>query len=333
MRAPKTFALLALVVLTTLPIAGQQAPTYEAFYAFGDSLVDNGNDYLVTQVLLQNPPVPPSTSPHRAYYNGRFSNGPVAFEYLWQILSGKAPGTKGSLQPFLSVQLLAKKEAIDFAFGGSGTSPIDTTPGGFTVPGLRGQVDLFRTLSILRKPSPKALYAIFAGPGDYFKTTPLTPDQSVGNIVTSIRALYSVGARTVIVLNMPDLGSVPMFAGTPQSAPLSALSAAHNAALATALASLQASLPSLRLIPIDINAVMQQLPPTMNPALPAVDALVPVPPPGPPTSLCLFINPATCPNVPTFDVGLQYLFWDAQHPTTEVHRLLAQYLFQQLTQS
>jgi len=131
-------------------------------------------------------------------------------------------------------------------------------------------------------------------------------------------------------LNLPDLGSIPMFAGTPQSAPLSQLSAAHNALLAVQLADLQASLPDLRLVPIDLNAVLPLLPPSINATLPALDALLPAQPGQLPASLCVFVNPAACQDVPTFDVGLQFLFWDAEHPTTAVHQQLAAYIASQL---
>jgi phospholipase/lecithinase/hemolysin len=303
---------------------------FTAFYAFGDSLVDNGNDFILTQRVGLQPAIPPSTSPHRAYFDGRFSNGPVAFEYLWQLLSGATPGTADGLMPLLQDPIIQRHRAIDFAFGGTGTGQIDPTPGGFFAPGLRGQVDLYRALLGRRRAPADAVFAIFAGAGDYLRTTPLAPAQSVANIVASVQMLYAVGARTVIVLNLPDLGTIPMFAGQPQSAPLSQLTAAHNAALAAALSDLQTSLPDLRLVAIDVNAVLEQVPPTINTTLPALDALVPAAPGQPPTSMCLFLAPATCPDVPTFDVGDQFLFWDAEHPTTAVHQLLAQYIAGQL---
>ena len=86
----------------------------------------------------------------------------------------------------------------------------------------------------------------------------------------------------------------------------------------------------MEIVPIDVNDVLQQVPPGTNPALPALDALVPAPTGQPPTSLCLFLAPNTCPDVPTFDVDLQFLFWDAEHPTTAVHRLLAEYIYTRL---
>jgi hypothetical protein len=143
MRAAKylcpLFAFFAALCVAAPPISAQQASQvapYNAFYTFGDSLADNGNDFIVTQALGFNPAVPPSTSPHRAYFNGRFSNGPVAFEYLWQRLTGRAPGSKDGLVPVLNFPFTARSKAINFAFGGSGTGFFDGTPGGFSIPGL-----------------------------------------------------------------------------------------------------------------------------------------------------------------------------------------------------
>jgi phospholipase/lecithinase/hemolysin len=341
MRAVRCFSclclLFALTCLAAPPIAAQQAQQvspYDAFYAFGDSLVDNGNDFIVTQAFGFNPAIPPSISPHKAYYQRRFSNGPVAFEYLWQLLSGNAPGSRDGLTPLLQFPLVARSKAINFAFGGSGTGVFDPTPGGFSIPGLKGQVELFRATVARRARSARALYAVLAGAGDYLRPVPLTPAESVGNITDAVRRLYDLGARDVIVLNLPDLGLIPMVADTPErSALLSQLSQVHNATLALSLDALQASLPDLNLIAIDVNAVLKQVPPTVNVTLPAMDALLPAAPGEPPASTCLFINPATCRDVPTFDVDLQYLFWDGEHPTTAVHRLLAEYVYSTLAQS
>ena len=329
MKPLKWLCVFAIVVcVLPLGVGARNAP-YTAFYAFGDSLADNGNTYILTQLLGIQPAIPPSISPHRSYDDRRFSNGPVAFEYLWAMLSDNAPGSAGGLTPFLEGPFVLRQRAINFAFGGSGTGMLDRTPGGFSAPGLRAQVELYRATLGRRQAPARALYAIFAGAGDYLRPTPLNPTQSVANIIASVQTLYNLGARNVIVLNLPNLGTIPMFAGTPQSALLTQLSQTHNDLLAAQLAALQANLPNLVLVPIDVNAVLPLLPPTINPTLPALDALLP--PVGQvPASLCVFMNPATCQDAPTFDVGLQFLFWDAEHPTTGVHQQLAAYIASQL---
>jgi phospholipase/lecithinase/hemolysin len=196
---------------------------------------------------------------------------------------------------------------------------------------LKGQVVLFAA-ALRGKPSNRSLFLIVAGAGDYLRPTPLDPTEVVANIGSAIERLHQLGARDVMVLNLPDLGQVPLFAGTPQAGLLTTLTLAHNAALATKVGELTARLPRIKLMLVDLNAVLQQLPAAVDRTIPAMDTLLPPGPGGVPASACLFVNPADCRDVPTFDVGLQHLYWDAEHPTTAVHRLLAEHLFDVLSQ-
>ena len=310
-----------------------QVRTYDSFYAFGDSLADTGNVLITSQRLGIDPAPPPSATPHRTYYRGRFSNGPVAFEYLWQLVSGKAPESPGGLKPFLAAPVLGPTSAVNFAFGGTGTRYISQTPGGLYAPGLKGQVELFRAAQSRRSPSTRALYAIVTGANDYRAdqfNQPMSPPDVVENIVNAVETLHRLGARDVMVLNMPDLGLLPG-AGGPGS-PESQLSALHNLLLANALATLSAQRPSLRLVHVDINQAFALLPAGMDRSTPALDVMFPPAnlPPGFRMSLCLFIGPATCADVPTFETNSAFLFWDVVHPTTDAHRVLGQFLYDEL---
>jgi phospholipase/lecithinase/hemolysin len=334
-RLPRLALLLsvfATLLVSASHTAAGQVREYEAFYAFGDSLADTGDVLIATTQRGFTPTIPPSVSPNRAYYNGRFSNGPVVFEYLWDLLSGRGDESSIGLTPSLALPGVPQQGGVSFAFGGSGTSDVDVTPGGFPVPGLKGQVEMFRAGLGGNTASSRALYAILTGGNDYLRQVPLDPAQSVSNIVDAVRALYDLGARDVMVLNLPDLGSIPLVAGTPQSALLSALTLQHNQILATRLQELEASLPGLRMIGVDVNTVLNRLPRAIDTTVPAMDALLPAQPGEPPASRCLFIDPATCRDVPTFDVGWRYFYWDAEHPTTAVHALLARHLFTTVVQ-
>ena len=139
MTPHRSFKFVALIVLCLLPsIAAAQVPQFDSLYVFGDSLADNGNILTQTKVMRMNPPVPPSVTPHRTYFNGRFSNGYIAYEYLWQRLSGQRPGSPNGLKPILDAPVMPKTGATNFAFGGTGTPYLDQTPGGFYAPGLGG---------------------------------------------------------------------------------------------------------------------------------------------------------------------------------------------------
>ena len=301
------------------PVISQaQAPQTEVFVGFGDSLSDTGNLWLLTKAVGQDPAIPPSVSPHRTYFAGRFSNGPVAFEYLWNHI---ASGTGGDVKPFLATLRIPQKGAVSFAFGAAGTGYLESTGGSLFIPGLNGQVEMFAAALKGRKPPRGALYAIFSGANDYLRgpAEALPPSVVVGNIVQAIQRLYALGARDVMVLNLPDLGITPLVPAE-LKAQLTQLTIAHNYLLAQALGSLGASLPDLRLIAVDVFTFAQTLASSANltPALPY------------PVSFCLFANPASCPDVPTFAVDPSYFFWDAEHPTTATHAALGAFLYSKL---
>lgn len=325
-----------LLVVAILPerIAAQPKHfSFESFFVFGDSLADIGNTFIGSAAVGQ--PLPTGT-----YFNRRFTNGPVAFEYLWQLLSGNAPGTPGALRAFLQAPQLGATGSVNFAFGGTGTPYVDLTPDGVLAPGALGQVELFRLALKGRRPPKRALYAVVTGANDYSIhpfNEPMDPADSVANIAQAVARLYELGARDIAVLNLPDLGLVPANAGNPGAA--TALSMLHNTLLANALNALAASRPNLNLVQIRFEDVFPLLPPTMDVVTPALDVLFPpgsLPPPYPADfrmSACLFIDPDTCLPVPTFDVGDQYAFWDIVHPTTAAHRVLGQHVYQQVIAS
>ena len=114
MRTPRN--VLAIMLVAGLA-AFASASTFTSVIVYGDSLSDNGNLYALTG----QPPAP--------YYNGRFSNGPVAVEYLASTLG---------------VPL------SDFAWGGAttgignhGDGGTPTSYGAFGLPGM--QVELADT--------------------------------------------------------------------------------------------------------------------------------------------------------------------------------------------
>ena len=79
-------------------------------------------------------------------------------------------------------------------------------------PGLKGQVELFRLALLGRKPSSRSLYVIATGANDYRDdpfNVPMDPEEVARNIEEAIGSLYKIGARDVMVLNLPDLGKIP----------------------------------------------------------------------------------------------------------------------------
>jgi phospholipase/lecithinase/hemolysin len=134
-----------------------------------------------------------------------------------------------------------------------------------------------------------------------------------------------------MVVDLPDLSLAPLSAGDRKA--LSKLAKEHNRLLAHELKALDrhGNLPGINVIAVTLKEFFKALPRETDFGTAAVDTLFPPPPPGqPPVSLCLLTNPANCPDVPTFTVGQRYFFWDAEHPTTLSHALLAQYFVQSL---
>ena len=140
------------------------------------------------------------------YYLGRFPNGPVAFEYLWERLTGQAPGSPGSLQPSALFASSPPNAAVDSAFGASGVGALDPIPGGFLAPGLLWQIQLFDDMPIV-PPSRARAYAIITGANEDRQRSSdrsmLSRDRGGDSRV------FDLGART-FWFTLPDLSLIPV---------------------------------------------------------------------------------------------------------------------------
>jgi phospholipase/lecithinase/hemolysin len=321
--------LLKILFLFMLGLAGIQqsanagiSSSYSKLYIFGDSLSDTGNDFLLTTKIYKPsinagflpadfPSIPPSVSPHKTYYKGRFSNGAVAVEYL---CNGLAVCKVQQLKPSESVANFVGEPALNFSYGGSVSGINNYTPGGFLVPGTLGQIASFiDAYQAKGKAVPQdALYFIWTGANDYLFWLNPDPALVAGNISQSIDALYSAGARNFLVPNLPDLGSLPInhYYTEGTSTVLTALTKAHNAALASALQSLQQNRPGIKIVAVDIYSLFEQLEAHLNPSL------------GPGGDCLISATPYNCTDVVNFEAP-GYVFWDIEHPTTATHKLIA----------
>jgi phospholipase/lecithinase/hemolysin len=193
---------------------------YSTIYAFGDSLSDAGNDYILSLHVLPTPFI---------YDNGRFSNGNTWVQDLSKELG------LGALKPSLS-------GGHDFAYGGAETGqetlhsvvPID----------LPSQLAQF----LLDDPHPQAnaLYTISIGANDVIDAigayahnpsgalTDIT--QAVSNEAQFVGGLAADGAKNFLLLNVPDLGKTPEEKNDASVA--TSLSALFNTDLTAALQSL-----------------------------------------------------------------------------------------------
>jgi phospholipase/lecithinase/hemolysin len=186
MKSSKSPLLAAFVVLVLLACSSMaSANSFSALVVYGDSLSDNGNLYAATG----QPTSPP-------YYNGRFSNGPVAVEQLSGLLG--AP-------------------LVDFAWGGAttgignyGDGGTQTAFGTNNLPGMLTELSASTsTLSTLNMSS--SLFVVWGGANDFLASG--SPSVGVANIDTIVSTLEAHGALHILVPGMPDLGLTPDFYG------------------------------------------------------------------------------------------------------------------------
>ena len=258
--------------------ARAQSPAFSQVVVLGDSLSDNGNLFAATGL----PPAP-------YYWQGRASNGPVPVEYLAERL--------GVL-------------LYDFAWAGAttgvGNAVDDGTVDTFGSSSLPGMTTVFQgALSAGLFPiDPDALYVVWGGPNDFWNVTDqasasVAVQKAVANLVTMVGQLQSLGARQILVLNLPDLGRIPAFeAGGPAvSYFFTKVSMGFNNALKGSLP------PGVRYF--DAFAWMSGI--VANPAAYGFTNV---------TEACRTVS-SICAN------PAGYFFWDSEHPTTAAHSVLA----------
>ena len=265
-------------------VTGVASAGFSSLVVIGDSLSDNGNLFALTGGAA--PPSP-------AYVNGRFSNGPVAVEYMADALG---------------IGL------TNYAFGGAQTGLGNFGGPALTGTGMQGQVGMFASDLSGTPADANALYVVWGGPNDFFDTS-VAPDPttSASNIGSVISTLYALGARQFFVPNMPDLGRTPQFSGTPLAGGMSALSSTYNTLVDAQIMSLDLSLADSRFIRFDtfnfFASVLDD---------PAAFGMTDT------TGSCLPLVTGAPPNPCFFDADLAdtTLFWDGVHPTTAAHAIL-----------
>lgn len=264
-----------LTFMATLVFSTEHYQPINEFYVFGDSLSDTGTVFRATAGMY--PPDPP-------YFKGRYSNGPVWVEYLSDRLQ------------------LTAQQVHNFACGGA----MVTDDRSSLAPGLLTQVQSFtKTRSQLNS---DALYVLWAGANDYLQgvSNAMLP---VEQMTKAIATLAQIGAKRVLVANLPDLGKLPATRNTTNAAVLNALTQTHNQDLRRSLKQLNQQYHDLQLIMMDANALYRKA--TTQPAAFHFTNV---------TDACLEgVRPCSNPN--------QFLFWDSIHPTTAAHRYLSETAF------
>jgi len=308
----KLYASLAVAALACTCLT---APAHAAgqFYAFGDSLVDDGNTIKFIGVTY--PPAP--------YVGGKFSNGEVWAQY------------------FPSLTGLGFTASNDYAVGGAYAGPLsvlgttyndlESLPAALGEPGLPatlpsflGQVAEFQATG--QHFSNSDVVGVWVGANDYFTTLALV-NAGYENGTTAIPAaiqlvaqqttegvneLVNLGARRFVVFTLPDLGETPEFNTDPATTIGIAdeISEEHNATLAEYLASEHASTGANILLANSQQVFAEIL---ANPAAYGKTNT---------TQACISV--LACVTASTA-VQNKYVFWDSVHPTTGTHLIIAEY--------
>jgi phospholipase/lecithinase/hemolysin len=270
-RFPSRIVFLLFVLITIT--APANAGDYAAIIVYRDSFSDNGN--LFTDLGIPQPP----------YWNGRYSNGPVAVEHLSSCLG---------------VQL------IDEAWGGATTGIGDVVDNGTTTTlgydNLPGMTTSFNGTISSFPPGlvSTSLVIVWGGINDFSTNglTTLTADHAVSDILALVKALQANGAKQILVPGIPDLGLAPLYLAEGKGGYANYISDYFNQKL-------RMSLPS-GVLYFDTATLYRNM--TKNPSLYGLTNV---------TQPCYTSQGSLCGQ------PYQYLYWDLLHPTTHIHQILA----------
>ncbi|KAF5740885.1 GDSL esterase/lipase EXL3-like [Tripterygium wilfordii] len=248
--------------------------TVPAVIAFGDSIVDSGNNNFLETVIKCNFP-PYGKDFKGGLPTGRFCDGRVPSDLIAEELGIKET-VPAYLDPTLKPQDLIT--GVSFASGGSGYDPL--TPKLVSVISLSDQIGYFKDYIMKLKMSvgeertnfilSKSIFVVVAGSDDIANTyfalrvrkiqydVPAYTDLIANSASTFIKELYELGARRMAVFSAPPIGCVPSqrtlgggiqreCAEDPNKAAL-----LFNSKLSAQLDNLATSLPNSRIVYIDI---------------------------------------------------------------------------------
>lgn len=223
---------LAASLLSLCMAAASAAPVsvpVSAVVSLGDSNSDTGNVHRLQPDL----PVAP-------YFDGRFSDGPVAVEHL---------------AAQLGVPL------VDLAWGGALTGQDNLLPGAtvdLAGTGVLGQVD--RLLAQQPVLDADALYVVWAG-GNDFLLAAADPVEAAANLATALQRLHDAGARSFLVPTLHDLAELPLVRSLGSRAVnlFGAMGESFNDALGEQLTGLAAAWPDASLQLFDTDAALAGL--------------------------------------------------------------------------
>jgi phospholipase/lecithinase/hemolysin len=274
---------------------------------FGDSLSDNGNLYQYMQHKI--PPSPP-------YFAGHFTNGHTWVEDLAASYFPKN----------------SKAHLLDFAYGGAAVvegGPEDDAGVLFT---LKQEIDSY-LLGHHGKADEHSLFVVWIGSNNYLSLSEDTDAKEIETILAqvnsgitrSLQRLADAGAKSILVLNLPDLGLTPYARAINLQQRMSYITKQHNKLLQKSINQLKGNNPTVRWLHFDIKSVLNEAivsPQTYgftNVTETCYESVANEPSPTATLRMAANIKHTSPKNHCD-----GYLFFDLLHPTKLAHRLMAE---------
>ena len=247
-----------------------------------------------------------------AVFLGRFTDGQNWVDYF----PGIAKGFGVNISPvtaWLQDPTNSDDNATDFAIGGSTSRELSVTNA--ELPGFPTQVDAY--VGRLKNAADD-LCVIWCGANDFFAG--IKPLETVANIKSAIAQLSQAGAKHIVVIAVPEFGLTPQEKALGGATVLAATQfvVTTNVLLAIELPRI-AFANQIRIDLVDINAIFA--PVIFQPArfgFTNSSGFAYKPLNGP-----LLVNLVN-------DNPNNYVFWDGFHPTTNVHKLAAAFIFKNI---
>jgi cholinesterase len=267
---------------------------YSQIISFGDSMSDNGNMFQVGMDIAN------CGVPMEPNFEGRFSDGPVVLEIMSDLLN---------------------RSLLNYAFGGAKSGNDSLIPAyGFSI-GMLSEVDDFISNLGWKSADSRALYVIWTGPDDFYKGVSMFDSTVVfivtNNIKTGMAKLYKKGARNFFIPLMPDLSITPSArlhenytAGYMKAANKRSVELSNS--LTAMLKSFAKQYPLAKVRTFDTFTVLTaEKQKYADRGYNVTDGCYEPPFMGLPGPVC--DNPA------------EYLFWDGNHPTAWVSKIIGEH--------
>ncbi|KAK6115731.1 hypothetical protein DH2020_008000 [Rehmannia glutinosa] len=318
--------------------------TIPGIFAFGDSIVDQGNNNAIKTLVKCNFP-PYGKDFGGGIPTGRFGNGKTPPDLIAAEL-----GIKELIPAYLDPNLKAQDlpTGVSFASGGCGYDP--QTSQLVSVTSLSSQLDQFKEYikklkgaigeESANKILSNSIHMVVAGSDDLANTyftigirreqydISSYADLMVSSASTFIQELYQLGARRIPVFGIPPIGCLPsqrtLAGGSIRVCAEQYNQAAQivNSKLSAAIDSLTQSLPRSRVVYIDIY----------NPLLELIQH---------PQNYGFEVSDRGCCGTGNFEVVIlcnkysgtcpddsKYIFWDSYHPTEKAYKVLIDQILQ-----